>query len=123
MIVYVINKHGKVLMPCQPRKARLLLKEKKAKIVSYNPFTIQLSYGSYGYKQDITVGIDTGSKHVGVAIVSEDKVLYKAEIELRQDVKENLQTRKTYRRARRSKLRYRQPRFLNRTRKNGWLPR
>ena len=35
MFVFVLNKHGEALMPCKPRKARLLLKEKKAKIVSY----------------------------------------------------------------------------------------
>jgi len=34
MLVYVINQHGKPLMPCSPRKARLLLKEQKAKVVS-----------------------------------------------------------------------------------------
>ena len=112
-------------MPCQPRKARLLLKEKKAKIVKYQPFTIQLLYGSYGYKQDIHVGVDLGAKHIGLAITSQDTVLAKGEIELRQDIKSNLETRKIYRRSRRNrKTRYRQARFLNRTssKKEGWLP-
>ncbi len=31
MVVFVINQHGEPLMPCKPRTARLLLKEKKAK--------------------------------------------------------------------------------------------
>jgi len=57
MIVFVINKHGEALMPCKPRKARLLLKEKKAKIISYKPFTIQLLYGSSGYKQEVKIGL------------------------------------------------------------------
>lgn len=125
MIVFVINKHGEPLMPCQPRKARLLLKEKKAKIIQYQPFTIQLLYGSYGYKQDIHVGVDLGAKHIGLAITSQDTVLAKGEIELRQDIKSNLETRKIYRRSRRNrKTRYRQARFLNRTssKKEGWLP-
>ena len=31
MLVFVINKNGEALMPCSNRKARLLLKEQKAK--------------------------------------------------------------------------------------------
>ena len=123
MLVFVLNKHGEALMPCKPRKARLLLKEKKAKIASYKPFTIQLLYGSSGYKQEVKIGIDLGAKHVGIAMVSDKKVLIKGEIELRQDVKKLLDTRRTYRRSRRNrKTRYREPRFQNRTRPEGWLP-
>jgi len=125
MVVFVINKHGEALMPCSNRKARLLLKEKKAKIIDYKPFTIQLLYGSSGYKQEINVGVDVGAKHIGIAIQSQDKVLAKGEITLRDDVKGNLETRKIYRRSRRNrKTRYRQARFLNRTsaKKEGWLP-
>src|SRR5690625_5084693 len=122
MIVFVINKHGEALMPCKPRKARLLLKEKKAKIVSYKPFTIQLLYGSSGYKQEVKIGVDLGAKHVGIALTSDDKVLAKGEIELRQDVG-LLETRRIYRRSRRHrKTRYRKPRFENRIRPAGWLP-
>ena len=123
MIVFVLNKHGEALMPCKPRKARLLLKEKKAKIVSYKPFTIQLLYGSSGYKQEVNIGVDLGAKHVGIAMTSQDKVLAKGEMELRQDVKGLLETRRTYRHSRRHrKTRYRKPRFENRTRPDGWLP-
>ena len=39
--VFVKNIRGENLMPCSQRKARILLKEKKAKIYSYNPFTIK----------------------------------------------------------------------------------
>ena len=125
MIVYVINKHGRPLMPTKPSKARKLLKSKKAKIVSYGPFTIQLIYGSRGYTQNVDLGIDLGAKHVGVAIVSEDKVLDKGEIELRQDVSKNITTKRQYRRSRRNrKTRYRETRFLHRTstKKDRWLP-
>ena len=45
MLVFVLNRHGEPLMPCKPRKARLLVKEGKAKIVGYQPFAIQLVYG------------------------------------------------------------------------------
>src|SRR5699024_4215158 len=66
---------------------------------------------------------DLGAKHVGVAMTNKDKVLVKGEIELRQDVKSALDTRRTYRRSRRNrKTRYRKPRFQNRTRPEGWLP-
>ena len=95
-------------MPCSQRKARILLKEKKAKIYSYNPFTIQLLEASGETKQEVSVGIDIGAKHIGFAITSEDKVLYKGEITLRDDVKSNIETKKIYRRSRRNrKTRYR----------------
>ncbi len=123
MLVFVINKNGDALMPCSNRKARLLLRDKKAKIVSYKPFTIRLFCGSSGYKQETRLGIDVGSKHIGVAITSGKNVLAKGEIELRQDIKELLETRKILRRSRRSrKTRYRQARFLNRKKSEGWLP-
>lgn len=125
MIVYVINKHGRPLMPTKPSKARKLLKNKKAKIVSYKPFTIKLIYGSRGYTQNVDLGIDLGAKHVGVAIVNEDKILDKGEIELRQDISKNITTKRQYRRSRRNrKTRYRKAQFLNRisTKKEGWLP-
>lgn len=120
MLVFVLNKHGEPLMPCKPRKARMLLKEKKAKIVSYEPFTIQLLYGSSGYKQETTIGIDTGAKNIGIAIKSQNKIIAKGEIELRGDIKFNLTIRRQYRRSRRyRKTRYRQARFQNRKRPEG----
>lgn len=123
MVVFVINNHGEPLMPCKPRKARLLLKDKKAKVVSRAPFQIQLLYETNSYTQEVKIGVDLGAKHVGIAITSEAKVLAKGEIELRQDVKSNLGTRKIYRRSRRNrKTRYRKPRFQNRNREKGWLP-
>ena len=44
MFVYIINKNGQPLMPCKPQKARKLLKEGKAVVVKYKPFTIKLKY-------------------------------------------------------------------------------
>jgi N6-L-threonylcarbamoyladenine synthase len=125
MLVFVINQHGEVLMPCKPSKARKLLKQGKAGIASRKPFTIQLRYGSSGYKQDTNIGIDLGAKHIGVAVQSRNRVIAKGEIHLRDDVKSSLETRRAYRRSRRyRKTRYRKPRFLNRTssKKDGWLP-
>lgn len=123
--VFVINKHGKALMPCKPRKARILLRDGKAKVIKKEPFTIQLLYGSAGYKQDISLGIDSGQRHIGLAVTSQDKVLFQGEVELRQDVKELIDTRRAYRKGRRNrKTRYRKARFLNRIakKKDGWLP-
>ena len=121
--MFVKNLRNEPLMPCSNRKARLLLKKKKAKIISYNPFTIQLLQPTGEAKQEVNVGVDLGAKYIGLAIQSQNKVLAKGEIELRNDVKSNLETRKIYRRNRRNrKTRYRKPRFLNRKRKNGWLP-
>lgn len=110
-------------MPCSQRKARLLLKEGKAKIIGYKPFTIQLTVATGETVQEVHLGVDTGAKHIGIAVTSEDKVLAKGEIELRDDVHKNMETRKIFRKTRRSrKTRYRQARFLNRRRKDGWLP-
>src|SRR5690606_24669856 len=76
-----------------------------------------------GYKQSVDIGVDVGSKHLGLAITSEDKVLVKGEVEFRTDVSSLIETRKIYRRSRRNrKTRYRQARFLNRKRKDNWLP-
>lgn len=66
-------------MPCNQRKARILLKQNKAKIYKYNPFTIQLTIATGETKQDCHIGVDTGSKHIGLAVTSENKVLFKAE--------------------------------------------
>ena len=64
MLVYVLNRHGRPLMPCPPGKARRLLKQKKARVKTRTPFTIQLLYGSSGYKQPVTLGMDIGSLQV-----------------------------------------------------------
>lgn len=123
MRVYVKNLRGEALMPTTPQKARKLIKENKAKIVNYTPFTIQLLYATGETTQPVSIGIDLGAKHIGVAIQSENKVISKGEIELRDDVKSLMETRKIYRRSRRNrKTRYRKPRFNNRKRPDNWLP-
>lgn len=122
MFVYIINCHGKPVMPCQPRKARVLLKAGKAKVVKMVPFTLQLLYGSSGYKQEVSVGIDAGRKHIGVSATTEQAVLFEAEVQPRTDIAELLATRRQFRRARRSrKTRYRASRFLHRKKPDGWL--
>lgn len=124
MLVYVINQYGKPLMPCSARKARVLLKEGKAIVIRREPFTIRLKFGSSGYKQPITLGVDAGAKHIGLSASTVKRELYSAEVVLRTDITDLLSTRRELRRARRNrKTRYRQPRFLNRVKakKQGWL--
>ena len=122
MLVYVLNKNGKPLMPCKPAKARHLLKQHKAKVVKKEPFTIQLLYGSSGYKQNVTLGIDAGSKHIGISASTTKKELYSADVELRTNIVDLLSTRRELRRARRSrKTRHRKARFSNRKKPKGWL--
>ena len=82
MRVFVKDMRGQALMPCSQRKARLLLKQNKAKIIGYKPFTIQLCYATGEAKQEVIIGIDEGARHIGIAIVSQNKVLAKGEVEL-----------------------------------------
>ena len=116
MLVFVLNKLKKPLMPCSPAKARRLLKKGLAKVISKKPFTIKLLFGSSRYKQEVIAGMDTGSKTIGIAAIANGKVLYQAETKLRgEEIKKKMDQRRMYRRSRRSrKLRYRKPRFLNR---------
>ena len=123
MLVFVLNQHGKPLMPCKPRKARLLLKQGKAKVVKRTPFTLQLLHGSAGYKQSITLGVDSGYLNIGLSAVTEKQELFSAEVQLRNDIVKLNSERRQYRRTRRSrKTWYRKPRFLNRGNKGkDWL--
>jgi hypothetical protein len=116
LLVFVLNKHNEVLMPCSTRKAKLLLRSNRAKVVRKLPFTIKLLYGCSGYKQDLSLGIDTGSSKIGSAVVNkEGKVIYISEIEIRNDISKKMKQRSEYRRLRRNrKTRYRKARFLNR---------
>ena len=117
MLVYVLKKNGQPFMPTSRfGKVRRLLKEGKAKVVRREPFTIRLLYESEtDVVQECYCGVDTGSKHIGVAVVSDDKVLYQSQTELRDDIKQKMDNRRMYRHNRRSrKTRYRKQRFLNR---------
>lgn len=122
-MVYVISQNGQPLMPTENHaKVRILLKNKKAKVIKRCPFTIQLAYDSTNYTQDITLGVDSGSKHIGLSATTSSKVLFESDVELRNDIVNLLSTRRQNRRTRRNrKTRHRKPRFNNRRRKEGWL--
>lgn len=122
--VYVLNRHGRPLMPCTPAKARHLLDAGKAKVRHRTPFTIQLLYGSTGYTQEVILGVDAGSKTIGLSAATETEELFSAEVKPRNDVVELMSARRQFRRARRNRTtRYRKPRFDNRVRSKhkGWL--
>lgn len=123
-MVYVISKQGTPLMPTERfGKVRRMLKNSLAHVVRRIPFTIQLDYDTTDFTQPITLGIDAGSKHVGVSATTTEKELYAADVELRNDIVDKLSTRRAQRRTRRSRLRHRKPRFDNRvsSKNKGWL--
>lgn len=121
MKVFVVNKHGRALMPTTPRKARLLLKSGKAKIFKRTPFTIQLIYGSSGYVQNVQAGIDAGYENIGFSAITDKEELFGGEVKMMTGMSERLTERSKYRTQRRNRKRHRQPRFDNRKRKDGWL--
>lgn len=123
-MVYIQDIDGKPMMPTTRHgKVRRLLKSKKAIVVNLCPFTIRLLYDTTGYKQEITLGVDAGTKHVGLSVTTKSKELYASEVILRSDVVDLLSTRRELRRARRYRLRYRKPRFNNRVKykKDKWI--
>lgn len=122
-LVYVLNKDGISLMPCSPIKARHLLKNKKAKVITCKPFTIQLLWDCEKNVQPVILGVDPGYDHIGFSAVTEKKELIAGKITLRKDVSKKITERRMYRRNRRSRLWHRKPRFNNRvaSKKEEWL--
>lgn len=122
MKVFVVSPDGRPLMPTTPRRARLWLKARQARVVHREPFTIQLRFVTQQYVQPATVGVDIGSKVAGIAAITNGQVVYQAEVHVRDDIAEKLVQRRHYRRARRSrKTRYRPARWANRRRSSQWL--
>ena len=122
----VLDQQGKPLMPTTHLgKVYRLLKTKKAHIVSYEPFTIQLDYEPNAHViQPMTLGVDSGAIYSGYSIANEHREYYSADVIARDNISKRLSDRHMYRRNRRSKkTRYRKPRFKNRkNKKKGWLP-
>lgn len=110
-------------MPCKEAKARKLLKQNRAKIAKHEPFTVRLLFDCENKAQEVNLGIDAGSKHIGISATTEKQVLYEADIELRNDIVDKLSSRCEARRTRRNRLRYRPVRFNNRikSKHKSWL--
>ncbi len=146
MHVFVLDKDKIPLAPCHSAKARRLLKFRRASVFRRYPFTLilheieakdcvvpetqlnasaPLASTSLSVESERSRGlkIDPGSKTTGLAILSENRVIWAAELAHRgQQIKNDLEKRRALRRSRRHrKTRYRKPRFLNRTRQKGWL--
>ena len=121
-LVYVISKKGFTLMPCSQAKANRMLRKGACKIIKRYPFTIQLNFGCENKIQKITLGVDSGFENIGFSAVTETKELISGTVKLDGKTSERLINRRMYRKNRRNRLWYRKPRFLNRTRKEGWLP-
>ncbi len=116
----------------------MLLQRGRAVVVRLAPFTIRLKDRVGGETQPLRLKLDPGSKTTGIALVRETEtvdpetgevertahVLWLGELEHRgQAIHKALETRRNFRRSRRyRKTRFRAPRFLNRTRSEGWLP-
>jgi 5-methylcytosine-specific restriction endonuclease McrA len=117
-MVFVISKNGQPLMPIRRHgKVRRLLKLGRAKVVQREPFTIKLLFDTKNEVSELKLGVDTGSKKVGIAVVDQNGVvLYASEVQTRdQEVTKKMTRRRELRRNRRSrKCRYRKPRFDNR---------
>ncbi len=124
--VFVIDTNKRPLNPVHPAQARQLLRNKKTAVYRRFPFTLILKESC----SDIPVSLlrlklDPGAKHTGMALVNDStgEVVFAAELKHRGfTIRDALTSRRQLRRSRRSrKTRYRQPRFLNRTRPEGWL--
>ncbi len=128
MSVFVLDRHGKPLMPCTEKRARLLLTRGRARVHRVVPFVIRLidRKASDGEFQAVRVKLDPGSKITGMAIVREagDRQVVLGLINLihrGRQISESLTARRQMRRRRRGNLRYRAPRFNNRAKAPKWL--
>ena len=121
--IFVLDTNLKPLTPCTAGMARSLLNAGKAAVFRQYPFTIILKKEVIANPEPIEIKIDAGSKTTGLALVQDEKVIFGAELSHRgQAIKNSLESRRSLRRGRRNrKTRYRQARFLNRTRAKGWL--
>ncbi len=122
--VFVLDTNKQPLEPCSPKIAKKLLKAGKAAVFRQYPFTIILKKAVD--KRELLpcqLKLDPGSVTTGIAILQDNKLIWAAELTYRgQQIKDDLESRRSLRRGRRGrKTRYRQPRFLNRTRNKGWL--
>jgi 5-methylcytosine-specific restriction endonuclease McrA len=138
--VFVVDTNRQPLSLCTAGMARSLLKAGKAAVFRRYPFTIilnkavvtdpstdrsgqRLSRSVEANPKPLELKLDPGSKVTGIAIKQGSKVLFGAELQHRgQQIKDSLLSRRQLRRGRRNRqTRYRQARFLNRTRPDGWL--
>ena len=124
--VFVLDTKKRPLDPINPAQARQLLRNKKAAIFRQFPFTIILKKSCPDSPvSSLRLKIDPGAKFTGMALINDStgEVVFAAELKHRGfAIRDALTSRSQLRRSRRArKTRYRQPRFLNRTRPERWL--
>ncbi|YCQ22501.1 RNA-guided endonuclease IscB [Arthrobacter sp. Z1-9] len=117
-------------MPTNPARARKLLKEGRAVVVSVIPFVIRMKHimttdGTAGI-QGMGLGVDPGSRHTGLAVFRtagrNRQGLFAVQIDHRSGViTRHMLARAQRHRGRRRRLRYREMRFRHRRRPYGWL--
>ncbi|MDJ0742806.1 MAG: RNA-guided endonuclease IscB [Xenococcaceae cyanobacterium MO_167.B27] len=121
--VLVVDINKKPLTPCKPSVAKKLLKTEKAAVIRRFPFKIILKKKCVPNGQKLELKIAPGSVTTGLSLVLNDALIWCGELNHRGSlIKKKLESRRQSRSLRRSKLRYRKPRFLNRQRHQGWLP-
>jgi len=108
-------------MPTTQHTGKKLLHEGKAHVVQRCPYTIQLNYATGETTQPIKLGVDIGYTNIGFSATTDKLELISGTLTLRKDVSKKIEEKRIYRRTRRGRLRYRPPRFNNRTRPEGWL--
>lgn len=128
---FVLDAQGNKLSPIKENRAWYLIRKQKAVLKSKFPMVIQLKREIPSDELDtssVHLGIDDGSKLVGIALVQKcktrNKPILKGTIELRTDVKEKMSVRRGYRRYRRQNKKYRPARFYNRSssKREGRIP-
>jgi len=125
--VFVLDTNKRPLNPTHPGRARMLLSQGRAAVFRRYPFTIILKEEALNPTvEPLRIKIDPGAKTSGLALVNDKtgEVVWVAQLQHRGfQIRDALTSRRQLRRSRRNrKTRYRQPRFLNRTRPQGWLP-
>ena len=116
-MTYIIDRDGKPLMPTnRGNLVRHLLKRGEAKVVRLEPFTVMILRDVGHCVQEVTLGVDVGSRHIGLSATTENKELYSSQVELRTDVSGLLLARREFRKARRGRKHnwYRPARLANR---------
>jgi 5-methylcytosine-specific restriction endonuclease McrA len=125
--VFLVDSANVPHAPIHPGRARLLLKAGKAAVYRRYPFTLILKHqGEQPAPVALRLKIDPGAKTTGLALVNDTsgEVVWAAMPPHRgTEIKKALETRRAVRRNRRARqTRYRSARFLNRSRRAGWLP-